>query len=123
MAHDPLPPPPPPPTPGHVKEEVSKTGIDGDHDDHATEVEVDENGNPVIKEGDEEGGAGGVGHAVAKTGKRTVLGGLKLAAKKAATFKADVKVEGTKEKVGPRCLFLGKRSLIARSLFAGWNQN
>ena len=100
MAFDPLPPPPPPPTPGHVKEEVQKTGIDGGDDDHETEVELDENGNPVVKEGDGESGGGGVGHAVAKTGKKTVLGGLKLAAKKAATFKADVKVEGKKEKVG-----------------------
>lgn len=101
MAHDPLPPPPPPPVPDHVKEEVSKTGIDGDDDDdHSAEVEIDENGDPVVKEGEDEGGeGGGVAHTVVKTGKRTVLGGLKLAAKKAATFKADVKVEGKKEKV------------------------
>lgn len=97
-----MPPPPPPPTAPHVKEEISKTGLDTDGAETAdgAQVTVDSKGDPVVEGSEGDGKEGrGVAGAVAQTGKKTLLGGLKIAAKKAATFKADVSVEGAKEKV------------------------
>lgn len=53
--------------------------------------------------------------AVAKTGKKTILGGLRLAAKKAATFKADVSVDGAKQKVNST-LLLTKQMFFSGSI-------
>lgn len=98
----PLPPPPPAPTAQHVKDEVSKTGLDPDGAETAEggEVRLDGEGNAVVDDGEEGGDKGkGVTGQVVQTGKKTLLGGLRLAAKKAATFKADVSVDGAKAKV------------------------
>lgn len=99
---NPIPSPPPAPTAVHVKDEVSKTGLDPDGAETAdgADIKVDDNGEPVVEGEMGDGKAGrGVAGAVAQTGKKTLLGGLRMAAKKAATFKADVSVEGAKEKV------------------------
>ncbi|KAK4055784.1 hypothetical protein OIV83_000331 [Microbotryomycetes sp. JL201] len=107
---DPLPAPPPPPTPEHMQKELSKTGLDPESP--PPELKLGPDGNPVTLDNDkavttddpddkkEEGLAGGVGSAVVNTGKKTLFGTLRLAAKKAATFRADVSVDGAKSKVG-----------------------
>lgn len=103
-AYDPLPPPPPPPTPEHVQQEMSKTGIDPDSP--PPELKLGPDGKPVVMEGeqraeeDQDDNGGGVTSAVVNTGKKTLFGGLRLAARKAATFRADVTVDGAKAKVG-----------------------
>ncbi|KAM0788664.1 hypothetical protein ACM66B_002763 [Microbotryomycetes sp. NB124-2] len=108
-AFDPLPAPPPPPTPDHVQNEISKTGLDPESP--PPELKLGPDGNPIAMDkssttdsGDEDkkdqGLVGGVGSAVVNTGKKTVFGTLRLAAKKAATFRADVSVDGAKHKVG-----------------------
>ena len=104
---NPLPPPPPAPTAEHVKKEMSKTAVDEDIAAHPDDVKLDENGDPVVdSEGDGEDGGAGVKGTVVKTGKKTILGALRLGAKKAATFKADVSVDGAKQKVSTRCYVL-----------------
>ncbi|SCV70551.1 BQ2448_3313 [Microbotryum intermedium] len=98
-ANHPLPPPPPPPTPEHVKAEVEKTSdIDGAHelpDKSAKHVDTKTGETDAgADEGDGDESRAGVRGAVVKTGKKGLLGGLKLMAKKAATFHADVTVDG-----------------------------
>jgi hypothetical protein len=100
-SYNPLPPPPPPPSAGHVKEKAGKPGLDpaarvGD-DEHKTIVEAD--GQGAENDGEGKGEGKGLGAAAVKAGKKTILGGLKIAAKKAATIGADVTVDGTKQKV------------------------
>ncbi|KAK4056525.1 hypothetical protein OIO90_002372 [Microbotryomycetes sp. JL221] len=105
---DPLPAPPPPPTPEHVQNEISKTGFDPESP--PPELKLGPDGKPITMdkehqqghEQEEEQGVagGGVGSAVVNTGKKTLFGTLRLAARKAATFRADVAVDGTKQKVG-----------------------
>ncbi len=101
---DPLPLPPPPPTPGHVKEEVNATGLGADaadeldNPDHSN-VDSPEEGETHDATDENEDTSGVVSKAV-KPVKKGILSGLRATAKKAATFKADVTIQGTKAKVG-----------------------
>ena len=106
---DPLPLPPPPPTPRHVKEEVNATGLDADaadeldHPDHSNVDSGEEAGSAGAGVGaDENVDSGGVAAKVAKPVKKGLLSGLRATAKRAATFKADVTIAGTKAKVGSK---------------------
>ncbi|GAA5950814.1 hypothetical protein JCM21900_002026 [Sporobolomyces salmonicolor] len=104
-AYTPFPLPPNAPTAQHLKQAVQSGGIDEDTVDpdssetHSVEAgalagkdadEGDNNGDPSTKE------------KVAAHGKKRIVTAFKKVAKKAATFRADVHVEGdsTKQKVG-----------------------
>lgn len=101
---DPLPLPPPAPTPKHVKEEVNATGLGADaadeldNPDHAN-VDGPGEADEAAAEDENEDGSG-VASKVVKPVKKGILSGLRATAKKAATFKADVTIQGTKAKVG-----------------------
>ncbi|KAI5475212.1 hypothetical protein MNV49_001723 [Pseudohyphozyma bogoriensis] len=93
-AYEPLPPPPHAPTAKDLKEEMSKEGIpDGDEAiKDAEAAEEEENPDNTADQS--------VSGKVQKKGAKKLLGGLRLAAKKAATFRGDVTVENTRAKVG-----------------------
>ncbi|SGZ27607.1 BQ5605_C026g10139 [Microbotryum silenes-dioicae] len=98
-AYNPLPPPPTAPTPAHVKAEIEKTADVDDSDelpDKSAKHVDSKTGETDTGADEDEGGDGGAGvrGKVVKKSKKGLLGGLKLMAKKAATFHADVTVDG-----------------------------
>lgn len=111
--YDPLPAPPPPPS-QDVKDEIAKTAMGADTNDELGNPDHSnvDNSDDEHDEGElDDTSSGGVGSTVVKKTKKGILSGLKLTAKKAATFKADVTVAGTKAKVGnkiDRMLYQGR---------------
>ncbi|GAA5962521.1 hypothetical protein JCM3765_003716 [Sporobolomyces pararoseus] len=104
-AYTPFPLPPPPPTAPHMKSAVAANGVSGDSSDSEGEashsIEAGElAGKP--HEGDEEDDSVSTKDKVVHTGKKKFVSAFRKVAKKAATFRADVQVEGdtARQKVG-----------------------
>ncbi|KAL8276463.1 hypothetical protein RQP46_011113 [Phenoliferia psychrophenolica] len=91
---DPLPSPPLPPTATDTKNELSKTGIDEDAGNELVDDKTKSGDDPDDDE------KPSVTHKVMAKGTKKLLGGLRLAAKKAATFRGDVTIADTRQKVG-----------------------
>ncbi|KAM0746009.1 hypothetical protein T439DRAFT_330201 [Meredithblackwellia eburnea MCA 4105] len=95
--YEPLPSPPPPPTSKESKNELAKTGVDVEAEQGITDGVA---GKDSTSEGDGEGDQPSLKHKVAAKGTKKFLGGLRLAAKKAATFRGDVQIADARQKVG-----------------------
>lgn len=104
-----------------MKKEIAKSGITAEA---GTNEQAIPQAEPDQPEGhtDEEGEPS-VAKKVGAKGARKLLGGLRLAAKKAATFRADVTVDGGRAKVSS----INSQSPVKASLtvhdFQGWQQN
>ncbi|GAA6063507.1 hypothetical protein JCM10212_004769 [Sporobolomyces blumeae] len=106
-AYTPFPLPPPAPTAKELKNAVSAAGIEGDSSD--TDAEAGHSieagalaGKPHEGDDEDEGDHASATDKVKHSGKKKIVSAFRKVAKKAATFRADVQVEGetTKQKVG-----------------------
>ncbi|GAA5892908.1 uncharacterized protein JCM6883_007510 [Sporobolomyces salmoneus] len=103
-AYTPFPLPPPPPTASHMKAAVAANGLEGDDSDSEAE------GSHSVEAGslagkpheDEEDDSLSTKDKVVHSGKKKFVSAFRKVAKKAATFRADVQVEGdtARQKVG-----------------------
>lgn len=103
-AYTPFPLPPPPPTASHMKAAVAANGIEDDTDsEEETGHSIEAGSLAGKKEGDEDDeSTHSTKDKVIHTGKKKFASAFRKVAKKAATFRADVQVEGdtARQKVG-----------------------
>lgn len=104
-AYTPFPLPPPPPTASHMKAAVAANGIEDDTDsEEETGHSIEAGSLAGKKEGDEDDeSTHSTKDKVIHTGKKKFASAFRKVAKKAATFRADVQVEGdtARQKVNP----------------------